>query len=64
MVDPLSRNLQGTGVQKALMTPKVASSDLVLQLATANTMQGNYGEPNNKPKGYPEFVSDSKFCFF
>ena len=39
MVDPISRNLLDMGVQKALMTPKVVSSGLVLQLVGANPMQ-------------------------
>ena len=38
--DYLSWNLLDMGVQKALMTPHVASSDMVLQLGQANTMRG------------------------
>lgn len=39
MVHPSNRLMLNTVVQKALMTPKGASSDLVLQLVVANTMQ-------------------------
>ena len=39
---------------------KVASSDYVLQLVVADTMWGNVGELDNRPKGYLELVSDSK----
>ena len=60
MVDPSNRYMLNTGVQKALMTPKEASSDSVLQLVVANTMQRDPGKPNNQPKEYHEFVSDSK----
>ena len=44
----------------ALLTPKVASNDLVLQLAMAYTMRGDYGELDNQHKGYLEFVNDYK----
>lgn len=57
MVHPSNRLMLNTVVQKALMTPKGASSDLVLQLVVANTMQRDLGESNNQPKGYLEFVS-------
>ena len=57
MVHPSNRLMLNTVVQKALMTPKGASSDLVLQLVVANTMQRDLGETNNQPKGYLEFVN-------
>lgn len=60
MVDFLSRIVLDMGVQKASMTPKATSSNLILQLVVVDTMQGNLEEPNNHPKGYHEFVSDHK----
>ena len=62
MVDPFSTYLLNTGVQKGLMTPKVASSGSILQLVATDTMRGDLGELDNQPKGYHEFVSDSKLC--
>jgi hypothetical protein len=57
MVHPSNRLMLNTVVQKALMTPKEASSDLALQLVVAITMQRDIGESNNQPHIYPEFVS-------
>lgn len=58
MVNTLSRNPLDTVVQKALTTPKIASSDSVLQLVAADIMQRDPREPNNQAKGYLEFVND------
>ena len=60
MANHLSWNLFDTSVQKALMTPHIPSSDLILHLVVANTMQRDPKEPYNQPKMYFEFVNDSK----
>ena len=54
----MSRNPLDIVVQKALMTPKVVLSDLVLLLVVADTLQGDPYELNNQPKEYRLFVSD------
>ena len=60
MADPQSRNPLNTSVQKALITPSIASSDLVLQLMMVDPMRGDPREVDNQLKGYPKFVNDSK----
>lgn len=62
MVEPLSRNPLDMGFQKALMTPKVGSSDSVLQFTMADIMQIDSGELDNQPKAYHESISDFKSC--
>lgn len=59
MANPLSK----THVFKALLTPKVASNDLVLHLVAVDIVRGDPREPNNQPKEYPKFVSGSKLYY-
>ena len=58
MADPLSRNPLDPGDQPALMAPRSAPSNSVLQMVAADAMRGDPVEQDNNPKGYPEFVND------
>jgi hypothetical protein len=58
MADPLSRNPLDSGNQPALMAPRFAPSNSVLQMVAADARRGDPVERDNNPKGYPEFVSD------
>ena len=60
MADPLSRNPLDPGDQPALMAPRSAPSNSVLQMVAADARRGDHVEQDNNPKGYPEFVSDQK----
>ena len=60
MADPLSRNPLDPGDQPALMAPRSAPSNSVLQMVAADARRGDPVEQDNNPKGYPEFVNDQK----
>jgi len=60
MADPMSRNPLDMGGQKALMAPKVAPSNLILQMVAVDAMRRDPGQQDNDVKGYLEFASDQK----
>ena len=60
MADPLIRNPLDPDDQPALMAPRYAPSNSVLQMVVADARQGDHVEQNNNPKWYLEFISDQK----
>lgn len=60
MVNYLSRSPLDIVAQNALLIPKVALSDSILQLVTTDTIQGDPRKLDNQPKEHHKLVTNSK----